>query len=190
MKIKVAAILGMVAGLAFGTAALAQKIASGPYVGATVGQATSSDFCLGQGSPCKDTDVSARVLGGYQVNRWLGVEAGFHQLGSNSNPATTAAAKGQAFEIVGVAAYALNPSFSIYGKAGGYRGRLRGSDGTGASFNVSSTDVTYGLGLQWNIVDQFSLRGELQRYPRMGGGAAGPSTDYDVWSIGAIFRFQ
>jgi opacity protein-like surface antigen len=190
MKNKVVAVLGMVAGLAFGTAALAQKIVSGPYVGASVGQATSSDFCLGAGSPCKDTDVSWRLLGGYQVNRWLGVEGGVHQFGSASNPAGPNDAKGQAIEIVGVAAYALNPSFSIYGKAGGFRGRVRGSDATGASFNVSSTDVTYGLGLQWNLLDQLSLRGELQRYPRMGGGAAGPSTDYDVWSVGAIFRFQ
>lgn len=185
----VVTLLGMVAALAFGTAAWAQKNVSGPYVGAMVGHATSSDFCNQAGSPCDDKDVSWRLLGGYQINRWLGVEVGFNQFGSNTNSTVPADAKGQALEFVGVAAYALNSDWSVYGKAGGYRGRLRGSN-AGVSFNASSTDVTYGVGLQWRLMDQLSLRGEYQRYPRMGGGVAGPSTDYDVFSVGALFRFQ
>ena len=183
-------IVGFVAALAVAMPAMAQRFSSGPYVGATVGHATSSDFCLGAGSPCDDKDVAWRVLGGYQIYRWLGAEVGFHQFGSNSNPAGPNDAKGQALEVVGVASYALNPMWSVYGKAGAYRGRLRGSDNLGNSFNVSSTDVTYGLGLQWNLLDQLSLRAELQYYPQMGGGNAGPSTDFEVWSVGAIFRFQ
>jgi opacity protein-like surface antigen len=183
-------IAGFVAALAVAMPAMAQRFSSGPYVGAAVGHATSSDFCFGAGSPCDDKDVAWRLFGGYQIYRWLGVEVGFNQFGSNSNPAGPNDAKGQAMDVVGVASYAFTPTWSVYGKAGAYRGRLRGSDALGNSFNVSNTDVTYGLGLQWNLLEQLSLRAELQRYPKMGGGASGPSTDFDMWSVGALFRFQ
>ena len=178
--------------LAFALPAMAQKSASGFYAGVGLGQSTSTDFCnqAGTGSDCKDQDTTWRVIGGYQISRNFAVEAGYQNLGDNADPTTFMTAKAQVMELVGIAAYPITRDFSVFGKAGAYRGRMRGANLGTASFNVSNTDLTMGLGVQWHLIDALSLRGEYQRYPRMGGGNAGPSTDYDVWSVSAIFRFQ
>ena len=176
--------------LAFALPAMAQKSASGFYAGVGLGQSTSSDFCNQLGPTCKDKDQTWRVLGGYQISRNFAVEAGYQNLGDNADPTTFMTAKAQVMELVGIAAYPITRDFSVFGKAGAYRGRMRGANLGTASFNVSNTDLTMGLGVQWHLIDALSLRGEYQRYPRMGGGSAGPSTDYDVWSVSAIFRFQ
>jgi len=170
--------------------AFAQKSPSAFYIGAGLGGAISSDFCLLAGPDCKDTDTSVRGFAGYQFNRYLAVEAGYHDFGDNRDNTTTASAKGQAGELVGILSYPFLKEFAVFGKAGVYRGRLRGATPAGASFNESNTDLTLGAGLQWYLFENFSLRGEYQRYPKMGGGNSGVATDYDTWSISAIFRFD
>jgi hypothetical protein len=92
-------------------------------------------------------------------------------------------------EFVGVLSYPVYWDIAVFGKLGGYHGRTRGST-AGVSFNESNTDLTYGLGLQWNGLDPLGLRVELQRYPRFAAGNNGTSSDIIVWSFGAVFRFQ
>src|SRR5258706_9484883 len=179
----VLAFLGFVAALALALPAMAQKSTGAFYVGAGFGQSTSDSYCEGFGPPCKDQDQTWKVMGGYEFNRYLSVEAAFSSLGIRKDPSIPRDDKAQTMELVGILSYPFLSDFAIYGKLGGFHGRVRGFDGVaGASFNESNTDVTYGLGLQWNMMDQFALRAEVQRYPRMGGGAAGAPQDFSVWS--------
>lgn len=192
MKSKaVLAFFGFAAALALSLPALAQKSTGGFYVGGSLGQSTSTTFCDMLGSTCINKRETMRVLGGYQINRYFAVEAGFHQLGTarDDDPAVLKSAEANASEIVGVASYPVFGDFAVYGKAGGYRGKIKGSL-TGVSFKESNFGGTFGLGLQWNFFEPLGLRAELQRYQRMGGRTAGPETDITVWSVGAIYTFK
>ncbi|HEX9396678.1 MAG TPA: outer membrane beta-barrel protein [Burkholderiales bacterium] len=185
----VLAFLGFLAALTLALPAMAQKSTGAFYVGAAFGQSTSDSFCENVGPPCKDQDQTWKVMGGYELNRYFAVEAAFSNLGAPHDNSIPRDDKAQAMEFVGILSYPFLTDFAVYGKLGGFHGRIRGSN-AGASFNESNTDITYGLGLQWNIIDQFALRAEVQRYPRMGGGGAGAPQDIAVWSVGGIIRFR
>lgn len=192
MKSKaVLAVFSFAAALALSLPAKAQTSTGAFYAGGTLGSSTNSEFCNQLGPTCIDQRGTWRILGGYQFNRYFAVEAGFHNLGvsRDDDPAAPRSARATAAEFVGILSIPVGRDFAVYGKAGAYRGKLNGSV-TGVTFKESNTDVTYGLGLQWNYFEPVSLRAELQRYPRMGGRTAGPETNIYVWSLGAIFKFK
>ena len=167
------------AAMALALPAMAQMSLSSAYVGGALGQSKFKD-CSG----CTDDkDASWGLFAGYQFNRNLAAELGYHDLGSASIPG--ASIDGTAWELVGVGAWPFTEQFSVYGKLGGYRGELKGG-GT----SETNTDLTYGLGLQFDLNKSLGFRGEWQRYPGMGGGNFGDKTDVDVMRVAALWRFQ
>lgn len=170
-----------VAAFAFAGSAAAQPSLSSVYVGATIGQAELKDACSGVAG-CDEKDTAWRILGGYQFNRYFAAELGYHNLGEASAPGGETEAT--AWELVGVGAYPLVNQLSVYGKLGVYRGELEGP-----SAEETNTDLTYGLGLQYDVLKNVGVRGEWQRYNKMGGGAL-VETDVDVLSVGVVYRFQ
>jgi OmpA-OmpF porin, OOP family len=177
----VLAIAGISAALAFSGGAAAQPSLSSAYIGGTIGQSEYKDGCAGLGS-CDKKDTAWRILGGYQVNRYFAAELGYHNLGEAS--AAAGATEGKAWELVGVGAYPFANQFSVYGKLGVYRGELKGPSG-----KENNSDLTYGAGLQYDLLKNVGLRGEWQRYNKMGGGNVA-ETDVDVLSAGVVYRFQ
>ena len=174
-------LLGVAALSLAGAAGAAQPDLSAVYVGGTIGQAKYKDGCAGV-NDCDDKDTAWRLLAGYQFNRYFAAEAGYHDLGEAS--AAAGATEGKAWELVGIGAYPVVDKLSVYGKLGAYRGELEGPGG-----KETNGDVTYGAGLQYDLVKSVGLRGEWQRYNKMGGGNTG-ETDVDVLSLGAVYRFQ
>jgi OmpA-OmpF porin, OOP family len=171
-----------VAALAVAGGALAQTPSlSSVYLGGSIGQAEYQDGCNGVAG-CDEKDTAWRLLGGYKFNQYFAAELGYHNLGEVSTPA--GAVEGTAWELVGIGAYPLIDKLSAYGKLGLYRGEL---DGLGSK--ETNSDLTYGLGLQYDVLKNVGIRGEWQRYAKMGGGAF-QETDVDVLSIGAVYRFQ
>jgi len=57
------------------------------------------------------------------------------------------ALEGNAWEVVGIGAYPVIDKLSVYGKLGLYRGELE-SSGT----KETNSDLTYGLGLQYDVI--------------------------------------
>jgi OmpA-OmpF porin, OOP family len=86
---------------------------------------------------------------------------------------------------VGIGSYPIVDKLSVYGKLGLYRGELEGPAG-----EETNNDLTYGVGLQYDFLKNVGVRGEWQRYNKMGGGSGIPETDVDVVSIGVVYRFQ
>src|SRR5919106_395303 len=152
-----------VAAFAFAGAAAAQPSLSSVYVGGTIGQAEYKDGCAGL-TDCDEKHTAWRILGGYQFNRYFAAELGYHNLGEAS--ASAGAVEGTAWELVGVGAYPIVDRLSVYGKLG-----------------------VYGVGLQYDVLKNVGVRGEWQRYNKMGGGDIG-ETDVDVLSVGVVYRFQ
>jgi len=165
------------AALAFaGSAAAQQPSVSAPYVGGTIGQAEYKD------ATGDDKDTAWRILGGYQFNRHFAAELGYHNLGEASTAG--GALEGNAIEVVGIGAFPIVDKLSVYGKLGVYRGEL---EAPGAK--ETNSDLTYGVGLQYDFLKNVGVRGEWQRYSKMGGGNL-VETDVDVMSVGLVYRFQ
>jgi OOP family OmpA-OmpF porin len=166
---------------------------SGWYLGGSIGQSAVDIEGCGGVVNCDDKDTAWRILGGYQLNRNIAVELGFHQFGDASQtfPGGQVAFEANAIEIVGLGSLPLGNNFAIYGKAGFYRGETKatGSNFSGAiDLKETNTDLTYGLGARYDFNPKLGIRAEWQRYTNMGGDAVGES-DVDVLSVGVIVGF-
>src|SRR5262245_29045744 len=175
------ALLGAAAFALAGSAAAQQPSLSSVYVGGSLGQAEYKDGCAGVAN-CDEKDTAWRIFGGYQFNRYFAAELGYHDLGEASAPA--GALEGTVWELVGIGAYPIVDKLSVYGKLGLYRGEL---EAPGAK--ETNSDLTYGAGLQYDVMKNVGVRGEWQRYSKMGGGNL-VETDVDVMSVGVLYRFQ
>jgi OOP family OmpA-OmpF porin len=169
----------------------------GWYIGATIGQSKVKEWCdgLGPGVSCSDTGTAWRVLGGYQVNRNFAAELGYHDLGSvdASDPSASVKAEANAWELVALGQWPFTNQFSVYGKAGLYRGEVKASatvPGFGSgSTSETNTDITYGVGVRFDLNRNLALRGEWQRYTNMGDNATIGESDVDVLSLGVLWKF-
>jgi OOP family OmpA-OmpF porin len=182
------AILGLTSAIAFAAPAAAQD--RGFYVGGSLGQSEHSDQCedVPGGISCDDKDTAWKVFGGYQFNRYFAVEGGYTNLGeaTASAPGVTVTDEATAFEVVAVGMYPVIDRLSVYGKVGLFRGEIERSSNNPAvdTGTNSQTDITFGVGLRYDITRQIAVRAEWQRYTDVG-----ELTDIDVISIGALFKF-
>jgi OOP family OmpA-OmpF porin len=190
-------LLAFIAASFLAAPAFAQSPDSGFYVGGHLGQAEGRDACNDfsgvPGVSCDDKDTAWRILGGYQFNRNLSIEGAYTDLGelSATGPGGSVSAEASALELVGVGSFPLTNRFSLYGKAGVYRGEVEGRLDTAlvtGSDKDENTDFTYGAGVKFDMTQNVALRAEWQRYNDMGGDDT-TETDVDVLSVGAIFKF-
>jgi OOP family OmpA-OmpF porin len=196
MKIRLASIL-LLALLA--APALAQE--SGPYIGASLGQAEHGDTCEGANLSCDEKDSAWKIYGGYQFNRFVAVEFGYADLGRSAAGANVGGIvvnptfEVTAFELSGIGFLPLLDRLALFMRLGVYRAETE-LGGTGTAFGItvpisgkeSNSDLTFGLGIQYGITRNIGLRGEWQQYMKVGGGDTG-ETDIDVLSVGLLFRF-
>lgn len=178
-----------------GSAVAQNRSDTGWYLGASIGQSTVDIEGCGGGITCDDKDTAWRILGGYQINRNFGVELGFHQFGdaSATAPGERVDFEANAFELLGVGRIPLTNNFALYGKAGFYRGEAKASGNTilfgPIDIKETTTDLTYGFGVQYSFNPQLSIRAEWQSYPNMGDDATIGESDIDVMSVGLVVRF-
>jgi OOP family OmpA-OmpF porin len=169
--------------MAFVGPAFAQDM--GFYAGLSFGQSSADVDCSGL-AQCDDSDTAWKILGGYRFNRNLAAELGYTDLGEVSagdGGANTITAEATAFELVAVGSWPVSNEFSVYGKVGVFRWDVDAT-GTGmfaGSESDSGTDLTFGVGVQYDFTKQLGVRGEWQRYAA--------DEDIDVISIGVVFRF-
>jgi OOP family OmpA-OmpF porin len=194
-RVMIASFMGAAIALTSATAFAQGRSDAGWYLGGSFGQSEVDIENCGAGVACDEKDTAWRILGGYQINRNFAVELGFHQFGDAS---ATAPGIGQldfeanAFELVGLGALPLGNQFSIYGKAGLYRGETKVTGtvlGVPVDLKETNTDLTYGIGAQYDVNRQLGLRLEWQRYTNMGDNATIGESDIDVMSVGLVFRF-
>jgi len=167
----------------------------GFYAGASIGQSKSD---CGGGSSCDDKDTAYRVFGGYKFHPNIAVEGGYAPLGETSASVGglgSVTAEANAWDIVGVGSWPLGNNFSILGKLGFYNAEVK--LGGLVSGKKTTTDLTYGIGGQYDFNRNLGLRLEWNRYskvkaPDATSGAvavSGGDADIDVLSVGALWRF-
>jgi OmpA-OmpF porin, OOP family len=165
---------------------------SGFYGGLGVG-GTDSEVNASPIVGSKDNkDTAWKAFGGYQFNRYLGIEAGYIDLGRASvvGPAGSASFDSQAWQASVVGSVPFANQFAVTGKLGIARTDTDTVGNVGATPVLASdhnTDPTYGLGLRYDINKTFAVRGEWERF-RSSSGSFGKS-DIDVYSINGIYRF-
>lgn len=187
MKSAAVAVAALAASV-FALPAAAQMSMASAYIGATVGQAEYKSACENTVGSCDEKDTAWRVLAGMQINRNFAAEIGYHNLGEAK--ATGSSLKVNVFELVGIGAFPIANMFSIYGKLGGYYGRSElTSNIAGVGGDENNTGLTYGAGVQFDVMRPLGVRLEWQRYDNVGGDRTGEG-DINVISLGAIWRFQ
>jgi len=197
MKTKaVIAVLGL-AGAALALPAVAQVNWSSAYIGGGLGQSKAKDGCTGfSGGSCDDSDTAFKIFGGYQFNRYIAAEIGYTDLGKTkaSVGAQSLEVKASAWELSAVGSYPVMDQLSILGRLGAYYGEGKLSSNFGAGGNKKTTNVTFGLGVQYDFTKNFGVRGEWQRYSKIKTrddttGIEGES-DVDVFGASVLYRFQ
>jgi OOP family OmpA-OmpF porin len=194
---RVLGVLVMAAASCASATALAQD--GRAYLGFALGQSQADLDCTGTTS-CEDSDTAWKVFGGYAFNRHFALEAGYANLGEASAsvpafggiPAADVAIETTAFELVGVGLLPLAERFSVYGKLGLYRAdtevRVSFAGLGSVSRSDDNTDLTFGLGLRYDVTPSLGVRAEWQRYSDVSADAFGES-DLDLVSIGVLWRF-
>jgi OOP family OmpA-OmpF porin len=156
------AMLGAAAMTVSAGALAQQPRMSGFYLGGDVGS-----FDIGS-----EDDTAFKFLAGYQINRTFAVEGAYSMLFDKQGVEITA------WELVGVASFPLANKFSAFGKLGfamwDADAGIFGSD--------DGTDLTFGLGVQYDLTPKFGIRGQWQRYDVS-------DEDGDLFSVGVIYKF-
>ena len=175
---------------------------AGFYAGGAIGQAKLKDACTPEPglviNSCDNKDTAWKIFGGYQFNANFGAELGYVDLGKGTVTGTilgipfTGSRKAKAFELVGVGTIPLADKFSAYGKLGFARWDADASatvGGFSASASENGTDLTYAIGLKYDITKTIGARLEWQRYKDIGKEATTGKSDVDLLSVGVVFKF-
>lgn len=203
--------------LAMAGAAVAADAGSGFYGGLSVGQSTyradkgGIDNSLSAGAGVTDLsstldnkDTGYKLRLGYSFNPYLAVEGGYMNFGKMkySGAFTSPAAgdaggtiKAQGINVDVVGKLPLTSELSAFGKAGVLFSKVS-SD---ASANVAGLTVSdsatsrkavpgLGLGLEYALARNVSLRGEWERYYKLGNDSTGKG-DVDLLSAGLNVKF-
>ena len=162
----------------------------GFYTGIGVGSSRFDGVCNGASS-CDDKDSTWKLFGGYNFNNNLGLELGYHDLGSFSASAPGFSGNGDVtgWEVSGVGRMPLGQSgFSLFGKVGGFRwDRSIGRTGPafGGAGSNTGTDWTWGLGAQYAFNRNLSARLEWQQFRDVGTGGS----DVNAVTANAVYKF-
>jgi len=141
--------------------ALAQSAMTGFYIGAEVGQTKVDDA---------DDDIGFKILGGYRFHPNIAAEVGYGMLYDKDDVEVTA------LEFVAVGMFPIANQFSILGKLG-----LANVEVDTPFGSEDKTELTWGVGVQFDINRNLGVRALFQRY----------ETDeaVDVIGIGVTYKF-
>jgi OmpA-OmpF porin, OOP family len=149
----------LIAVLAGAAAFGAQAADKGFYAGAGVGQ-----VYVDEGN-YDDDDTAFSLFGGYQFNRYFGLEAGYADFGKLEPRGNGADLEASSVYLTAVGTVPITDKFSAYAKAGLQRWDLdRAIPSLVGNADDSGTDATYGVGVQYRFTDHVALRGEYSRF--------------------------
>ncbi len=153
----------------------------GFYLGANVGQSSTDTYVLGT-----KTATAFSVLGGYQFMKYLAAELQYNDMGSPKF------ISGNSFKINGYSASVVgilpfNNQWSIFAKVGYANTKL------GSPIDNSKSDVTWGVGGQFNIDRSWGVRLNYDQYKVETKAALfvpSQKATTSVPSIGVLYKFQ
>lgn len=172
-----------------------QTITRGVYIGGALGQSEAKEYDCTALPECENHGTVGRFFVGLQFGRHWSFELALTDLGKidSATPGTfSQTRKVRLAETDLLASYPLTGRLMIYGKGGLYYAQTtQDTTLTAASSRVTESNggVTWGGGLQYYIVGGLAVRGEAQRYMKVGGGNIG-DTDYNAYTIGLLYKMR
>jgi OOP family OmpA-OmpF porin len=144
--------------------------------------------------------------GGYHFNRNLGVEAGYSIVGDSTVTtiysglgSITQTIKTKVFQVVAVGTYPISEKFELFGKLGlaydkfDYTATSTGSIviTSGNNSSASKTNLTYGIGGQFNFNQRFGIRVQYQDFGKatMSNCTGDCNIGATLISLGGVFSF-
>jgi len=149
------------------------------YVGGSLGLSTADDFC-NKSESCNESDLSWKVFAGYDINSSLSIEAGYNSLGTISSSTNVSEVSG--LELAAVGKMPLNNQVGVFGKAGLFKWTADNNDG-----ERSAIDIMYGIGADYKINDNVSIRGEWESFNDIET-KSNQTSDIQMISAGVTYR--
>lgn len=158
----------------------------GLYLGASVGSAQLDDDF--DGLDVDDDTVAYRFVGGWRVNRYFGLEAGYQNFGDFEQSFTVDGVRGKVkldadgFTLGLTGSYPVAERVEIFARAGMFfwDGNAEVNDVSQAS--PEDTNPYFGLGVSFAVSKSFHVSGDWTRFEL-------ESTNSDVFSVGIQYRF-
>jgi OOP family OmpA-OmpF porin len=163
--------------------ATVDEIRNGLYVGGSLGMTDANGFCAGATGACDDSDTGWKIFGGYEFNENLAVEGGYTSLGDMSNMGAGSRSDISGFNVAAVGKLPINEQIGVFGKAGLFRWS---ADNT-TDGDRSGTDLMYGVGAEYKMTDNISVRGEWEKFLDIETSA---TTNSDVSMFSAGFTYN
>lgn len=194
------AVLALSLGMASVSYAAADQ---GPYISASVG-VTHSNLDLTD-APEKDaSDKGFRLAAGYKINKNFALEAGYTDLGKvkaagteNGEYISAQIKFTNIFELSAVATIPMMDKLNGYARLGVYNGKAKVSATStnlitqavqSASETKRSTNAVYGIGVDYALNAQTSIRGEITNYARIKV-PGDDKNDVALFSVGVAYKF-
>ena len=163
-------IFGLILVLVFVGGQLAHAANPGGYIGFSLGSADAKEI--------DESDSAYKLFGGWTANQYLGLEAALVDLGSYPTIFGSADTSGVAFDVVGY--LPLGSNFNLLGKIGLFAWNV---DVDSINASDDGTDLTYGLGVQYDFNNRFSIRGEWEEFSDVS------DSDISLLSAGVLYTF-
>lgn len=184
--------LTMCAGLASAqqTAPDTQTITRGIYLGLGLGQSEAKSYDCTALAQCENRGSVGRAFLGLQFGRNWAFELALADLGTvdSSDPGFAETVKVRLGEADLLASYPMTGRFMIYAKGGVYYAQTT-NDRNGLRVKESNAGPTWGGGVQYYVTRGLAVRGEAQRYMKVGGGNIGDS-DYNAYTINLLYKMR
>ena len=175
--------------------AASQASAQGFYIGGSIGEGDADDGnaipALITSGPVDGKDSGLKFLGGYQFGRNLAVEIAYVDLGKATysgtfvgQPVTGGTVKTSGLNASAVGILPLNPSFSLFAKAGVFAWEAKAKDVTGGvpfSGKDDGADLSFGFGGAYNVTTNFSVRAEWELFEAV--------DSISLLSVGVAYKF-
>lgn len=161
------------------------------YVAGDLGSASYSNVTVAAGTYPNPGVIS--IAGGYHFSPMLAAEVGYSMFGDSvlTNGFASGTVSASSFKIAAVGTYALNPQFDLIGKLGlaNNSQKIVVTPG-GSSISGSQSDLLVGVGAQYNLNTQTSLRLQYENFGKFGNfGTTGQKMSASAFSLGVAYTF-
>jgi len=127
------------------------------YVGGSIGKPDFRTGSLGGVSSGDDSGTGFKIYGGYSFNPYVALELGGAHLGKLSGVGGDA--KADAYFLDAVGTFPINPQWAVLGRIGVVNTHVSAPIGSD-----SGTDAKVGVGLQYTLDRNWSVRAEAEHY--------------------------